>query len=98
MAEQIRMNFEAMDGMINACGQAHQGLAEIMEATNKIAEDLADGGLVGAAGDALVTACRKDLGGSLNMLIEKFEEIQGDLRVAKEAMQAADTTARGYYQ
>lgn len=98
MADQIRMNFEAMDGMIDACGQAHQSLGEMMDETNKIADLLADGGLIGAAGDALVTACRKDLAGSINILKEKFEEIERDLRDAKEAMQTADASARGYYQ
>jgi WXG100 family type VII secretion target len=98
MAEQIRMNFEAMDGMINAFGQAGGTLQDVLGEVNNLARMLADGGLIGSAGDALADAISKDLAGSINRLMEKFEELQQDLTEAKEAMQAADTGARGRHQ
>jgi WXG100 family type VII secretion target len=98
MADQIRMNFEAMDGMIHAFGQAAGTLDDVLGEVNNIANLLADGGLIGAAGDALVTAIRTDLAGSLNGLKEKFEELQKDLTDAVEAMRAADAEARGRHQ
>jgi WXG100 family type VII secretion target len=98
MAEQIRMNFEAMDGMINAFGQAKGTLEDVLGEVNNIAKMLADGGLIGSAGDALVNAISKDLAGSINGLMAKFEELQKDLTDAKEAMQAADTSAVGRHR
>jgi uncharacterized protein YukE len=88
MAEQIKMNFAMMEEMAEAFDIEAQTLEAITADVNDIASMLEDGALIGQAGEALSTACRGPLAGSLTRLQEKF----------LEAMQSAETTASGYYR
>jgi WXG100 family type VII secretion target len=97
MAEQIRMNFGMMEEMAQAFGDGAQTLESTLSEVNNIAKMLEDGGLLGEAGDAFASACRGSLAGSISRLQKTFEDMRNDVIAAKEEMESADSSSKGYY-
>ena len=97
MAEQIKMNFAMMEDMAQAFGDGAQTLETTLSEINNIAGMLEDGGLLGEAGDAFASACRGSLAGSVSRLKDTFDEMRNDIIAAKEEMESADSSSKGYY-
>jgi WXG100 family type VII secretion target len=72
-------------------------LQDVMQEMQSIANTLEEGALLGRGGVAFVEAIRGRLSPSMSKLIEKFQELQGDVNAAVDYMREADQTSRSQF-
>jgi uncharacterized protein YukE len=91
--EKIRLVYALAEDM----AKTFQKGAEQLEASTRemqgIASTLEGGALLGRGGSAFVEAIRSQLCPSLDRLKAKFHELDGDVKVAIQAMRDEDTKA-----
>lgn len=96
MADIIKMNYPLMEAMAYAFDSGSETLATTITELNNIAQMLADGALIGHGGDALEAAIRETLCQVVQKLQAKFDELEGDIMAAVDAMKGADTNVVGF--
>lgn len=92
MADQIRVNYAALEDMSKHCQKVAVELQQTATAANKIAAQMQNGALVGKPGDAFVQALAQ-LSARTMKLSGKFVEVSNDIKQAMADMQAADSAA-----
>lgn len=97
MADEIKLDYGLAETMANVFGQGVEELQDVMQEMQNIANTLEGGVLLGRGGQALTDAIRSSLAPSMTKLIAKFEELQGDVQTAIQAMRQADTAAKGQF-
>lgn len=97
MADEIKLDYGLAETMANVFGQGVEELQDVMQEMQNIANTLEGGVLLGRGGQALTDAIRGSLAPSMTKLIAKFEELQGDVQTAIQAMRQADTAAKGQF-
>ncbi len=94
----VRMNYDSMEQMKNAFGQAHQQMEQTIVEMEKIAKTLEDGTLLGLAGDAFRDAIRSKLNKRLKVLSDKMKEMEGDIQGAVVATRDGVSTAQSRFK
>jgi WXG100 family type VII secretion target len=92
MADQIRVNYPALEEMSKHCQMVAERLAQTAAAAQKIAGQMQNGALVGEPGEVYVQA----LGlfyQRVTKLSAKFNEVSNDIKQAMADMQQADSAA-----
>jgi WXG100 family type VII secretion target len=97
MTDEIRVVYELMDEMSHTFQQGAEQLQDTMQEMQNIANMLEEGALVGQGGDAFVDALRSKLCPAIGRLTEKFKELDGDVRAAKQYAQEADKKSKGMF-
>ncbi len=97
MADIIKMEYDKMEDMARAYGQAAQDLEQMGNEVNNIASMVEGGGLIGDAGASLAEALKGPLLKSVQTLQAKMTELQGDIQGALQDMQDADTDTTRFY-
>lgn len=92
---EIKMNYEEMERMIQACKGAEDQLEEVISQVIHITEEINGGALLGTGGTAYYDALQEVLKPKLQKLRNKFVELQGDLRQAVSSMKSADSETAG---
>lgn len=87
------MKYPMVDRMARTMKQSSKRLDACLSDMNKVIATLEQGGLRGDAGAAFSQAVRGSLNPSLKRLRAKFDELDKDLRKAKQDMITADKTA-----
>jgi len=97
--EEIRLVYELAEDMAKTFAKGGEQLEQTAQEMQNIAGTLEGGALLGRGGTAFVEALRSQLTPSLQRLGEKFQELDGDVKVAIQAMQTQDArAARGFKQ
>lgn len=95
--EKIRLVYELAEDMAKSFQKGVESLEQTTQEMQNIASSLEGGALVGRGGSAFVEAIRSQLVPALGRLKEKFQELDGDVRVAIAKMREADDqAARGF--
>ncbi|MCA9935276.1 MAG: WXG100 family type VII secretion target [Ardenticatenaceae bacterium] len=97
MADIIKMNYGQMEEMAQAFAQGAQQLETTISEMNTLAQMMENGGLMGDAGDSFTDAIRSALIPSIQRLMDKFTELQGDILGAMQDMQQADQDSSRLY-
>lgn len=95
--DEIKLDYGLAEAMAQTFGQGAQELQATLTEMHAIAGMLEEGALLGRGGTAYVEAIRSQLSPSLTILIEKFEELKGDVEGAINDMRDADARARGQF-
>ncbi len=93
----VQMDYEVVDQMIKIFDNGAQQLQETMQAMQAVAQKMRSGALLGLGGDDFAEALEKILAPRIQKLIDKFKELSGDVKFAKDAIQRGDMTARGRF-
>lgn len=92
MADQIRVNYEALEDMAQTCIASSKRLQEnTAKMVQKAAQDMQGGTLTGDVGEAFSSALNGPLTASINKLGQKLEEVAKDIRAAISDMKSADS-------
>ncbi len=94
----IKLEYEAAEDMARTFGQEAERLQNVLQEMQKVAKTLEDGALLGRGGDSFVEAINGSLNPSLSKLIEKYQELKGDVEAAIHYMQEADEKAESYFE
>ncbi|RRR68751.1 MAG: hypothetical protein EI684_17115 [Candidatus Viridilinea halotolerans] len=97
-SQEIKLNYEMAEDMRKAFQDGVTKLQETMHEMQSVANLMSDSALKGRAGNAYVEAIRNRLCPSLSKLIDKFQELDGDIAAAVSAMQEADQAAVNQFQ
>lgn len=92
MADQIRVNYQALEDMAKQCDNVATRLAQTAATAQKIISQMQNGALVGKHGDIYTTAMGLFFS-KVMKLSEKYREVARDVRNAAADMQRADSTA-----
>jgi WXG100 family type VII secretion target len=96
MANKIKMVYPLMDEMSKNFQQGAQTLEHTISEMQAIANTLQEGALLGRGGQAFTESIRNDLCPALSRMVEKFNELNQDIKFATDKMKAADReSARG---
>lgn len=93
MSNEIKMDYGLMEDMNRTFLQGVEQLQDTMQAMQNIANQMEDGALLGQGGAAFTEALRDKLSPAISRLIEKFEELAGDINKAMEDMRSADESS-----
>jgi len=93
MSNEIKMDYGLMEDMNRTFLQGVEQLQDTMQAMQNIANEMEDGALLGQGGAAFTEALRDKLSPAISRLIEKFEELAGDINKAMEDMRSADESS-----
>ncbi len=96
--DEIKLNYEMAEDMIRTFEHGVEQLQDTMQEAQHIANILEEGALLGRGGEMYTDAIRTKLSPSLSKLIDKFQELAGDVKAAIDYMREADETSRGYFQ
>jgi WXG100 family type VII secretion target len=96
--QEIKMDYPLIEEMGKVFQQGQQQLQETLKETQNIAGKLEGGALLGDAGATFSDAIRNKLGPAIQRLSAKFEELQGDLAVAEQAMHQADAQTKASFK
>jgi len=88
--EKIRLVYELAEDMAKTFQKGAQQLEATTREMQGIASTLEGGALLGRGGSAFVEAIRSQLCPSLDKLKDKFHELDGDVKVAIQAMRDED--------
>jgi len=94
MADQIKVNYEALEEMAALCQKNSENLEATLSRIKEIANGMTTEALVGDVGMSFSEALLGPLHNSTKKLSDKFIEVAGDIRGAMEDMRDADETAR----
>lgn len=97
MTDVMRMVYEDAEAMAQTFNQSTQAVQDTLQAVQSIANQMADGALLGKAGEAFVEVIRNELSSSLTKLAEKFTELEGDVKAAMQYFQEADSESAGKF-
>jgi WXG100 family type VII secretion target len=92
MADQIRVNYPALEDMANHCQRVSERLQQTAANAQKIAGQMQNGALVGPPGEVYVQALNIFYG-KVMKLSGKFSEEANDIRQAMNDMRQADNSA-----
>jgi len=92
MADKIRVNYPALEDMAKHCQMVAERLATLAATSQRIAQQMANGALVGEPGNVFVQALNI-FNARVVKLSNKFLEEADDIRQAMNDMRAADSTA-----
>lgn len=92
--EEIKLNYDMAEEMARTFQQGAEQLQDTMQELQSIANVLDGGALRGRGGAAFVEGLRNKLSPSLARLIDKFHELEEDVKAAIEAMREADDDSR----
>ncbi|HLZ30977.1 MAG TPA: WXG100 family type VII secretion target [Chloroflexota bacterium] len=95
--QEIKMDYPLVEEMSKVFQAGQQQLQDALKETQNIAGKLEGGALLGDAGSTFSDAIRNKLGPSIQRLSAKFEELQGDLAVAEQAMHQAEASAKSSF-
>jgi len=95
--QEIKMDYPLVEEMGKVFQQGQQQLQESLKETQNLAGTLENGALLGDAGATFSDALRNKLGPAIQRLSDKFEELQGDLAVAEQAMHQAEAQAKASF-
>jgi WXG100 family type VII secretion target len=87
---EIKLDYDKADNMAKTFAQSSEQLQDTLQEVQKIANTLEAGALLGQGGQTYVEAIRGKLSPSLSRLIDKFQELESDVRKAIELMKQAD--------
>jgi WXG100 family type VII secretion target len=90
---EIKLNYAMAEEMAQTFKQGTEQLQDTMLEMQSLANLLEGGALKGRGGTAFVEAIRNKLSPALTRLTEKFQELEGDVKAAIEAMREADSQA-----
>lgn len=90
---ELKMDYGMMEDMRREIKRGAEELDQTYDDVMKVAEMIDGGALIGNAGDAFSNALRATLCKKIDLLRNKFLELDADLAKAMEAMQDADTTS-----
>lgn len=93
MADQIRVNYEALQEMSDICLATYENLDNVLNNIRQIANGMTSEALVGDVGQAFSDALTGPFSASVKRLAEKFKEISDDIRQASDDMKSADSSA-----
>jgi WXG100 family type VII secretion target len=91
---EIKLNYAMAEEMAQTFNQGAEQLQDTMLEIQSLANMLDSGALKGRGGTAFVEAIRNKLSPAITRLTEKFQELEGDVKAAIEAMREADSTAQ----
>lgn len=92
MADQIRVNYPALEDMSKHCSMVAERLAQTAATAQKIAGQMQNGALVGEPGEVYVQALGVFFQ-RVTKLSNKFNEVSNDIKQAISDMQQADSAA-----
>lgn len=96
-SEKIRLVYELAEDMAKTFQKGAQQLEATAREMQGVAATLEGGALLGRGGSAFVEAIRSQLCPSITRLKDKFHELDGDVKVAIQAMRTQDArAARGF--
>ncbi len=95
--DEIKLDYGLAEQMEKTFQQGGEELQDTMQEMQSIANMLEEGALLGRGGTAFVDAIRSKLTPSLSKLIDKFQELQGDVKAAVGYMREADETSRSKF-
>lgn len=90
MADVIKLNKPMAQEMAQSFDQGAEHLQDIMQEMHSIANTMEEGALLGRTGAAFTEALRDTLCGRISRLVDKFNEMAGDVRKAIELMEKAE--------
>ncbi|MBI9044780.1 MAG: WXG100 family type VII secretion target [Anaerolineaceae bacterium] len=93
----IRMEYQAIEEMINTCNMAASRLEESVNKIQGVASSCEGGGFVGAAGEAYATVLRSVLIPSIGKGMDKLHEVAGDLQGALNDLKDEDAQSAGRF-
>lgn len=94
MAEQIRVNYEALEDMAALCQKNAENLETTLSRIKEIANGMTTEALVGDVGMAFSEALLGPFSNSIQKLSDKFTDVSKDIRDAMEDMRQADEIAK----
>ena len=97
MADEIRVVYELMDEMSHTFRQGVEQLQDTMQEMQSLANTMEEGALLGRGGVAFCDAIRSKLSPAIGRLTDKFEELDEDVRKAKEYAEEADKQSKGMF-
>jgi WXG100 family type VII secretion target len=92
MADQIRVNYPALEDMAKHCQMVSERLAQTAAVSQKIAGQMQNGALVGEPGEVYVQALGQFFQ-RVTKLSNKFNEVSNDIKQAMADMRQADSAA-----
>ncbi len=92
MADQIRVNYPALEDMAKHCQMVAERLAQTAAVAQKIAGQMQNGALVGEPGEVYVQALGQFFQ-KTTKLSNKFNEVSNDIKQAMADMRQADSAA-----
>ena len=92
MSDIIKMDQPKMEAMSRAFRQSAQITTEVIAEIQRIGAALTEGALLGTAGDLFADGVNSVLMAKLNIIQDKFEELDGDVLVALDTLFSADDT------
>mgnify|MGYP000135595758 CR=1 FL=1 len=92
MADQIRVNYPALEDMSRHCQMVSERLAQTAAVAMKISGQMQNGALVGQPGEVYVQALGQFFQ-KVTKLSNKFHEVSNDIKQAMADMQQADNAA-----
>ncbi|NNJ09792.1 WXG100 family type VII secretion target [Chloroflexales bacterium ZM16-3] len=95
--DEIKLDYGLAEQMSRTFHQGGEDLQDVVQEMQSIANMMEEGALLGRGGTAFVDAIRSKLTPSLSKLIEKFQELEEDVKAAVEYMREADDTSRSQF-
>jgi uncharacterized protein YukE len=95
MSEVIKMSYAAMQTMQAVFMSSANEADSMASECNTIAQELADGALLGLAGAMFSDLVRSRLAKSVNGLGNKYAEMASDIGIAMQALKDSDQGAAG---
>ena len=92
MADQIRVNYPALEDMAKHCQMVSERLAQTAATAQKIAGQMQNGALIGEPGEVYVQALGQFFQ-RVTKLSNKFNEVSNDIKQAMADMRQADSAA-----
>jgi WXG100 family type VII secretion target len=97
MSDIIKMDYALMEEMGQTFLQAVEQLQDTMQEMQSIANTLEGGALLGQGGAAFTDALRGKLSPAISRLIDKCQELSGDVQGAMQDMKEADEASRNEF-
>jgi len=96
-ANEIKLVYASAEAMSQAFNKGGEQLQDISQEMQNLANTLQSTALKGTGGDAFVDAIRNKLCPSLAKFIDKFKELDGDVKEAIKLMKEADEASKGKF-
>lgn len=96
--QEIKLNYAMAEEMANVFKQGTEQLQDTMQEMQTLANILESGALKGRGGTAFVEAIRNRLSPAMARLTDKFQELEGDVKAAIEAMREADSSSESKFR
>ncbi|MBI9044776.1 MAG: WXG100 family type VII secretion target [Anaerolineaceae bacterium] len=97
MSEVIRMEYQAIEEMMNLCNSVAGSLEDTAQKMKGVASTFEGGAFVGQGGEAFTEAIRTGLIPAIGKLEDKMHEIVGDLQGALTDLRDEDAQSAGRF-